>query len=260
MGKMEVGLQLYTLRDQMAIDLEGTLRHVAALGYSGVEFAGYFGRSAQEIRSLLDELNLKAIGSHIGLTNISENLQGEIDFIKTIGGSYFTCPSVPEEDRKDAAGWQSLYAIFQKTGEEVGKQGLQFCYHNHAFEFDIQVGDEFAFDALYQTTTTEAVKVELDVCWVQFAKQDVLTYIEKYKGRIPLLHLKDFTRDEQGQLKTLELGQGEVQLDQVIDASVKAGVKWLIVEQDSCQNPPLESIANSMNWLRSQNSDTYILR
>ncbi len=260
MSAMQVGLQLYTLRDDMAADAEGTLRKVAALGYAGVEFAGYHGMSASDIRSLLDELGMIAIGSHVGLTNIRQNLQGEIDFLQTIGGSYLVCPYLPAEEMKNEGDWTELFSLFQQAGETTRKQGLVFGYHNHDFEFAANVADQFVFDALYSSTTPDAVQVEMDVCWVQFAGQDPIAYIKKYANRLPLLHLKDFSKDQEGKIKTLELGQGVVQLADVISASAESGVKWLIVEQDTCQNPPLQSVENSMNWLVRHSSQAYTLK
>ncbi|TVY09677.1 sugar phosphate isomerase/epimerase family protein [Paenibacillus cremeus] len=250
MRRMGIGLQMYTLRNETAADFAGTLRQVVELGYEGVEFAGYGGLAAEELKALLQELNLKAIGAHVSLKNLRENLQGEIDYLKTIGGTYLICPFVAVEER-DVESWKRLFPFFQEIGAEARKQGLVFAYHNHAFEFEVNVGDEFVFDAMYSQTTPEAVQVEMDVCWVQFAGQDPLAYIPRYAGRLPLLHLKDFTKDEEGKMKTLEVGTGDVQLQGVIAAASDAGVEWLIVEQDHCyQNPPLQSVSNSLNWVK----------
>lgn len=250
MQRMGIGLQLYTLRDHMAADPAGTLSKVAELGYEGVEFAGYFGTPAVELRALLDELGLKAIGSHVSLSNIRNNLFGEIEYLKTIGGQYLICPLVPNSERKTEEDWTRLFAYFQEVGAEVRKHGLQFGYHNHAFEFESRIGGQVAFDALYASTGADEVQAEMDVCWVQYAKQDPLDYIGRYTGRLPLLHLKDFNRSADNRMQTLELGQGEVNLPAVITASGAAGVKWLIIEQDSCQKPPLECVANSLRWLK----------
>jgi sugar phosphate isomerase/epimerase len=251
MTTARIGLQLYTLRDNLAADFEGTIRQVAALGYQGVEFAGYYDRSAADVRALLDELGLKTIGSHVSLVRLKEDLQGEIDYLKTIGGDVLICPYLQPSDYSDEQAWKDTFAHLQHAGEEARKQGLKFAYHNHAFEFETQVNGEFAFDALYNATKPEDVLVELDVCWVQFAGQDPLAYIRKYAGRLELLHLKDFTKDADGKLVTLELGLGDVALQSVIAEANQAGVSWLIVEQDHCQKPPLESITNSMAWLKS---------
>ncbi|MDU0199798.1 MULTISPECIES: sugar phosphate isomerase/epimerase [Paenibacillus] len=248
MGRLGIGLQLYTLRDDMAKDLEGTLRHVAKLGYEGVEFAGYFDKPAAEMKDLLDELGLKAIGSHVSLERFRNNLQGEIDYLHTIGAKYAICPYVGAEERENAEQWRKLIAECEQIAIEVGKQGLQFLYHNHDFEFHHKVDGEFVFDAMY--AGKDAIQVEMDVCWVKYAGQDPLAYIAKYAGRLPLLHFKDFSKDAEGKLVTLELGLGEVPLEQVIKAAEQAGVEWLVVEQDHCQKPPLVSIENSLNWVK----------
>ncbi|MCZ8515580.1 sugar phosphate isomerase/epimerase [Paenibacillus filicis] len=250
MRRMGIGLQMYTLRNETAQDFIGTLRKVAELGYEGVEFAGYGGIPADEMKALLQELNLQAIGSHVGLAALRADLQKEIDYLKTIGAKYMMCPYVAAEDRSSAEDWKRLFAYLEEVGAEARKQGLIFGYHNHAFEFEDRVDDAFVFDALYAATTPEAVQVEMDVCWVQFAGQDPLAYIPKYAGRLPLLHLKDFSKSAEGGMQTLELGQGSVNLPGVLQASSEAGVEWLIVEQDHCQNPPLESVTNSLGWLK----------
>lgn len=250
MSKLRIGLQLYTLREETEQDFRGTLRKVAELGYEGVEFAGYGDLSAEEMKALLDELGLKAISSHVSLQAMRSDLQKEIHYLKTIGAKYMICPYLAPEDRPQGDAWRELFSFLQETGTQAAKQGLIFGYHNHDFEFQDQVGDQAAFDALFSATTPDAVQVELDVCWVQFAGQDPLAYIQKYAGRLPLLHLKDFNKGEDGEMITLELGKGSVNLPAVIEAASDAGVEWLIVEQDFCQNPPLESISNSLDWLK----------
>ncbi|WP_010268059.1 sugar phosphate isomerase/epimerase family protein [Paenibacillus senegalensis] len=250
MRRMGIGLQLYTLREETAKDFKGTLRKVAELGYEGVEFAGYGGIPAGEMKALLDELGLKAIGAHVGLHLLKDNLEQEIDYLKTIGASYMICPYVSPEERGGEAEWKERFELLAKVGAEARKHGLVFGYHNHDFEFTGHVGELTIFDALYEATKPEEVQVELDVCWVQFAGQDPLAYIAKYAGRLPLLHLKDFSRKPDGSMDTLQLGLGDVDLPAVIQASSDAGVEWLIVEQDHCQLPPLESVANSIQWVK----------
>jgi len=250
MKRLGIGLQLYTLRDELEKDFKGVLREVAALGYEGVEFAGYYDTAAAELKQLLDELGLKAIGSHVSVEKLRDNLQGEMDYLKTIGGKYLICPYVAPENRQKPEDWKTLFAFFAQVAAEAKKQGLQFLYHNHEFEFEMEVDGRSAFDALYASTDREEVQVELDVCWVQFSGNDPLAYIANYAGRLPLIHFKDFTKDAEGKIVTLELGLGVVQLDQVIQAAERAGAEWLIVEQDRCQKAPLTSIANSMNWVK----------
>jgi sugar phosphate isomerase/epimerase len=259
MRRLGIGLQLYTLRDDLAADFRGTLRRVAELGYEGVEFAGYGGLAAEELRDLLQELNLKAIGAHVSLINTRAHIQKEIAYLKTIGAQYYIIPHIAVEDRKDAKAWQVLFEFFEEAGRQVREAGLTFGYHNHAFEFEIKVGEEFVFDALYASTTPENVVAEMDVCWVQYAGQDPLQYVKKYAGRLPLLHLKDFKSSDQEQMDTVELGKGEVDLKNVIQASSDAGVEWLIVEQDRCANPPLASVETSLQWVKDNYLSAFTL-
>ncbi|WP_409342190.1 sugar phosphate isomerase/epimerase family protein [Paenibacillus sp. MBLB4367] len=251
MNRMGIGVQLYTLREDMAKDFKGTLRKVAELGYEGVEFAGYGGIPAEEMRDLLQSLGLKAIGSHVGLNNLRTNLEQEIAYLKTIGASYLVLPGIPGEERSDEESWKRIFALCGQVGEQAAEHGLVFGYHNHDFEFRTNIDGEYAFDALYSATAPEQVKVEMDIGWVQFAGFEPTDYIRKYSGRLPLVHLKDFRIDAEGKIDTVELGHGTIKLTDVIAAASEAGSEWLIVEQDRCANPPLESIETSINWLKT---------
>lgn len=252
MRRMGIGLQLYTLRDELSRDFAGTLRRVAAMGYEGVEFAGYGGLAAEELRDLLAELNLKAVGSHVGYARIQSGLVDEIAYLKTIGAKYLICPYLNVADFKTEEDWRKLFGLFVQAGEACAKEGLVFCYHNHAFEFEIRVDGEYLFDALYAATPVETVQAEMDTGWVQYAGQDTLGYIARYAGRLPLVHLKDYDgKTAEGGINTLELGNGVLPLKDIILAASDAGAEWLIVEQDRCANPPLECVAASIDWLKT---------
>lgn len=250
MNRMGIGLQLYTLREEMAKDFKGTLRKVAELGYEGVEFAGYGGLPAEELAELLQSLGLKAIAGHVGLNSIRTNLDQEIAYLQTIGARNLVLPGIPGEDRSDEESWKRIFALCGQAGEETAKQGLAFGYHNHDFEFKTQIDGAYAFDALFSATAPEHVKVEMDIGWVQFAGLEPIDYIRKYSGRLPLVHLKDFRIGADGKIDTVELGQGVIKLTDVIAAASEAGTEWLIVEQDNCANPPLESVETSITWLK----------
>lgn len=250
MAKMGIALQLYTLRDVTANDFAGTLRRVAELGYEGVEFAGYGGLSPEEMKALLAELSLKAVGSHVGLARLKDNLDEEIAMNVAVGSKYIVCPWLSETDRREPE-LQNTLKLFNEVAAKLAEHGIQFGYHNHAFELQEKVGERWLFDEIFARTPAEQVKVEMDVCWVTVAGQDPVAYISKYAGRLPLIHLKDIRKEADGKVLTVELGQGDVDLPAVIEAAGKAGADWLIVEQDHCQNPPLESVANSMSWLKA---------
>lgn len=242
---MGIGLQLYTLRDETSQDFVGTLRKVAELGYEGVEFAGYGGLEASELKALLDELNLQAIGSHVGVDRLRDHLEEEAEFNKAIGSKYIICPYMPEELRGDA--WAEQFKLFAEVAEKLKAYDLEFAYHNHDFEITEHINGERVFDALF--IQAPGVKAEMDVCWVQVAGLNPLEYIKQYSGRLPLIHLKDMRLTENG-VQTVVLGEGEVDLPNVIKTAGEAGVQWLVVEQDTCQLPPLTSVGISMEWLR----------
>lgn len=249
MRKMKIGLQLYTLRDELAQDFEGTLRKVAAMGYEGVEFAGYGGLKAEQLRELLQELNLEPIGNHIGLQLLEEDLDGQIEYLQAIGAKYAAIPWIAPEER-EAERWPGYIANFEAYGKRFLESGIQLTYHNHDFEFEVKLDGKPVFEALYEQTSEDSLKVEMDIGWVQYSGIDPVAYIGKYAGRLPLLHLKDFRQGEPGaQIDTVELGRGDLPLLPIIEAASEAGVEWLIVEQDACANPPLEAVAESFEWL-----------
>ncbi|SEO16499.1 sugar phosphate isomerase/epimerase [Paenibacillus sp. OV219] len=249
---MKIGLQLFTLRDELAQDFKGTLRQVAAMGYEGVEFAGYGDIPAEEMKALLNELGIEGFGSHVGLQQLEENIEGEIAYLKTIGARYAILPWVsPEMVAGGEAFWRDLITKLENFGKKFHEAGIEFCYHNHDFEFALKIDGEFVFDAMYTKVAADLLKVEMDIGWVQYSNQDPIAYIAKYAGRLPLLHLKDFRKGNPGeQIDTVELGNGDLALNDIIAAANKANVEWIVVEQDRCANPPLESVQTSINWLR----------
>jgi sugar phosphate isomerase/epimerase len=250
MSAWKVGIQLYTIRDETAKDFVGALKRVAAEGYQGVEFAGYGGLPANEMKALLDELGLQAIGSHVGIGRLTSALDEEIEYNLAIGSRYIVCPALGKEHRQDEAAWRNTFRLLEQIGDTCRERGIAFGYHNHRFEFEDQVGGEPALDALFGSVSADAVKVELDACWVHFAGYDPVAYIGKYAGRLPIVHFKDAKKKEDGQPITVELGQGEVDLHAIAKAADQAGTEWLVYEQDVCQNPPFTAMANSMRWMK----------
>ncbi|WP_090738822.1 sugar phosphate isomerase/epimerase [Paenibacillus sp. Mc5Re-14] len=242
----KVGLQLYTVREELEQDFEGTLRKVAELGYKGVEFHSFFGRSAKDVRALLDELNLEVVGTHIQYSRLLHHLDEEIAYHKELGNKYLIVPYLTEEERE----WDDLFVNLNRIGKKVKEHGLILAYHNHDFELTEKINDHPVFDALYDAVPDDLLQVEMDTCWVYYAGYDPVEYIGRYRGRLPIIHLKDMARDEQKKAVTVELGQGEVQLQTITDAAIEAGVDWVVVEQDFSSNPPIESIETSMKWLQ----------
>lgn len=250
MSMPKIALQLYTIRDAASQDFAGALEQVAAFGYRGVEFAGYGGMNAIELKRLLDQLGLQAVGSHVDYERILEALDDEIAFNQTIGNRYIVVPYLTEQYRQNGEDWRQVFANLHQAGLKCAEHGIILCYHNHDFELQIQLDGERVLDAMYQHVPASALQVELDTCWVHAAGCNPIAYIEQYAGRLPLIHLKDMQRLEDGSQLTVEFGQGEVPLLAIAEAASKANVEWIIVEQDFCQRPSLECAANNIKWLK----------
>jgi sugar phosphate isomerase/epimerase len=240
-----VGLQLYTLRDLLGDRFKETLEQVAAMGYKGVEFAGvYGGLNPGELRRFLDGLGLEVAGLHVPLEQLEQGLDGQVALARALGTPYLVCPWLDAGLRGSEAKWRELFGRLERLGKACRAAGLRLVYHNHEFEFEEKVGGRPAFDALF--AAAPSLEAELDVAWAHAGGQDPATYVRKYAGRLPLVHLKD----HEGR-RTVELGRGEVPVEAAVRAAQASGVRWLLVEQDESPRP-LESARVSLEWLRSR--------
>jgi sugar phosphate isomerase/epimerase len=247
MPKNPISIQMYTLRDQVAADIAGVLRAVAELGYGAVELHSFGNLSAAQVRAELDTLGLQASGMHVGLDRLERQLDAAIADMRTIGARHIVCPAAPLDRRESAEGYRSLAQTLNRIGRECQAQGLQLGYHNHNFEFQ-RFGDQTGYDILFAETDPALVKAELDVYWAAFAGQDPVALIRNLGSRVPLVHLKDMAA---GSRAFAEVGHGTLDFPSILAACDDAGVEWLIVEQDRCERPPLESVGMSLAYLRS---------
>lgn len=248
MSKPDVGLQLYTLRDLLKDDFLGTLKKVAEIGYKHVEFAGYGGISAAEMRKALDDLGLKSHSSHTNIQALRDDFNKNTEYFLEIGNRYIAFGSLSGSELGDPERMPALMEEVERLGERCKQIGLQLCYHNHAFEFD-KVGENVILEEIYNRTSPEHFQAELDLYWVKKAGFDPLTLVQTYKGRVPLLHIKDMADDEAQSFA--EVGHGIIDYHPVFEAATELGVRHYIVEQDKCQRPPLESVKMSFDYLRS---------
>lgn len=239
-----VGLQLYTLRNQMAEDFEGTLARVAQLGYKEMEFAGYFDNSARDVRRMLDSLGLTSPAAHIQLTAIRNNLQAEVDFAATLGQQYVVVPSLPANERT-LADYQRHAELLNRAGEVCRRSGLMMGYHNHDFEFE-ETGGRVHYDVLLEETDPQLVAMELDLYWIRNAGVNPKNYFERYPGRFAMLHVKDMARNG----SMVEVGRGTIDFPELFAYEDTAGFKHYFVEHDNPEDP-MESVAYSINSVRS---------
>ncbi|WP_062351755.1 sugar phosphate isomerase/epimerase family protein [Bacillus kwashiorkori] len=249
MKKIPVALQLYTLREQCEHNFYETLQKVAQLGYSGVELAGFHQLSADQLKTILDELNLVAISSHVPLADLQNNLEEVISNHKILNTKYIVCPYLLEEQRQESF-YDDLIPFLEETGNRLRQEGLILCYHNHDFELETLSNGKTALETIFDSVSKENLQTELDIYWLTKAGENPLDWLHRYSGRTPLVHLKDMTLDDEKIFA--ELGTGGVNIDAVLQIGEQNQVEWWIVEQDQCKGDPLESVTISINYLKEK--------
>jgi len=256
----KVGVQLYTVRDAMKQDFEGSIAKVAAIGYKEVEFAGYFDRTPQQVRAILDKNGLTAPSMHIDYPSLGDKFPKVVEAATIIGHKYIVCPWIDDDVRKRGE-WKNAAETFNKAAAISKKAGIQFAYHNHHFEF-ARVDGKYAYDILLEQTDKGLVKMEMDLCWMTIAGQDPLKYFARYPGRFPMVHVKD-VKSVPAQLKVdepvdfervfpvmTEVGSGVIDWKRLLSHSDEAGIQHYFVEHDYPKDQ-FGSIATSYKYLEA---------
>jgi sugar phosphate isomerase/epimerase len=241
-----IALQLYTLRQQAAADFPGMLREVANAGYDAVEFAGYGGLEARELRALIDRLGLRAISSHVPYQHFAQDAAAAIDELKLLGCRYAIVPGIPQELRGEES-VPSLTANFNAWGEQCRAAGLHFGYHNHGWELEPR-GETTFLDLLAAETDPSLVDLQIDVYWTLVAGADPVALIARNAGRVPTLHAKELLSD--GESRDTTVGDGVTPWPEVLAAARAAGTEWFIVEQEDDPEHAYRDIRRSMLNLR----------
>jgi len=257
----KVGVQLYTVRDAMKADFEGTIAKVAAIGYKEVEFAGYFDHTPQQVRAVLDKNGLTAPSVHVDYPSCSEaKFPKVVEAATIIGHKYIVCPWI-DDDVRARGEWKAAAEVFNKAAAVSKKAGIQFAYHNHDFEF-VKVDGKYAYDILLEQTDVNLVKMEMDLCWMTVAGQDPVKYFDRYPGRFPMVHVKDVKSvppsDKPGEPVALdkvfpfmtEVGSGSIDWKRIFAHSGKAGIEHYFVEHDYPKDQ-FASIAASYKYLET---------
>lgn len=247
--EIPVAIQLYTVRSLAKEDWPGAVKKVAEIGYDAVEFAGFGGLEAKEVKKLVDDLGLLVAGSHEGFQGLANDTQARIDFNLAIGNKNLVVPSMPGEWRKEGEDSIKRFAEeMNKIGEKVNAAGAQLSYHNHAFEFETKFGDKTMWDVIFGNTEPELVKAELDVAWAKRGGFEPADLIRQHSDRIKMLHMKDALVEQD--FKLTPVGLGTVDIKGTIAAAKETGVEWYIVEQDHCEGPVEEAIAISVKNMK----------
>ena len=271
MATLPIALQLYSVRDALEQDFVGTLEKVKAFGYDGVEFAGLYGHSAEEVRAMCEKIGLVPISAHVPFADMVEDPAGVLGEYKKLC-PYVVVPYMPEEKRPGTDGFAQTLKEIELVGKMAKKLGMVLLYHNHDFEF-VKVDGKYGLDILYDTIPADLLQTELDTCWINVGGEDPVAYIRKYTGRAPIVHLKDFVGGKSEGAALYELigidsdakkaaaeafsfrpiGQGVQNFPEILKATKDAGASWVVVEQDrpAPGGESMESAKQSIDYLRS---------
>lgn len=274
MKKFPVALQLYSVRDAMAEDFEGTLQKVAAMGYQGVEFAGLFGHSAEEVRDVCARYGLDPISAHVSYAEMMEDIEKAMTTYATIGCQYIVIPHYNwnfGHESYQGESYEEFIAHVKELGAAAKKHGMVLLYHNHDFEFEKMENGEYRLVNLYNDVPADLLQTQLDTCWVNVGGENPASFIRRYDGRTPVVHLKDFAGqrsdkmyaligvddgDQKSETQTAfelrPVGYGLQKFPEILEAATASGVQWVVVEQDSPSmgKTPLECAALSREYLK----------
>ena len=227
-----VGFQVYTARDLAQRDLAGTLQQLAQIGYKDVELFQYHGKSAQEVRSMLDANGLRSPSLHVPIDRLrnAEEWKKVIADAKVVGHEYLTIPWVAENDRDSVESWQRIGAQLNEGARAAQAEGLKVAYHNHEFEFK-PVGGRVPMDILASETDPALVSFELDCYWAFHAGQDPVQFMTSHPNRVKMLHIKDSGGAPEH--KMLDVGAGTIPWKSVLATGAQQGVQHHFVEHDN---------------------------
>ena len=243
----KVGVQLYTVRTDLEKDFDGTLGKVAAIGYKEVEFAGYFGHTAAQVRDALKKHGLTSPAAHIDYPTVSDSAKWAktLDDAAIVGQKFLVNPWIDPSIRDKPDEWKRIADVYNTAAAAAHKHGIQFCYHNHNFEFypRADAGGKLPIDILLESCDPKLVKFELDLCWISAAGKDPLDYFKLYPGRFPLVHVKGLRKVPAAQATPVPIEKvlpdvTDVGHDDVIDwkrifaQAKQAGIEHYFVEHD----------------------------
>ncbi len=267
--KFPVAVQLYSVRDQLSTDFEGTLKAIKAMGYDGVEFAGLYGKSAAEIKKICAELGLTPISAHVPFIDMMAD-PDLLNVYAEIGCEFVVIPYLTEEYRPGNPKFQEVIDGAKMLGAKAKELGIKLAYHNHDFEF-AKIDGEYALDILYKEVPADLLQTQLDTCWVNVGGENPADYIRKYAGRCEIVHLKDFVggksdnmyaligidedekKDTAGKFEFRPVGSGVQNFPEIIKACEESGARWVVVEQDepTMGLGRMESVEKGIEYLKT---------
>lgn len=250
---MPIGLQLYSVRELLPKDFDGTLQQLAAAGYKEVEAAGYYKKTAPEWKKAMDAAGLRCVSTHHSLADLNQKLDELIEYGHTIGLQYMICSWAGVHRDPAAKGdltlddWRYVADQFNTIGEKVKAAGMQFGYHNHTIEFKSENGVMF-YDELLKRTDPKVVIFEMDCGWVIAAGSNPVEYLKKSPERFPLFHVKCFTRQPDGKYRNVVMGHGIPDYHPIFRAGT--GLKHYFIEQEEFSGDPMTEMREDADFMK----------
>ncbi len=250
MRQDQISLQLYTVRKETARDMPTTLRRISEIGYPAVEFAGYGDLSPQDLKSIIDDLGIRASGAHVPFDSWETDPESVITDMHTLDCTHAILPMAPPEYCRDEAVVAGLAESLNRWGELCRQESVTFSYHNHDFEF-APLGETTMWDVLIKETDPSLVHFELDLYWVRYGGADPEPLLSDLGDRIPLVHLKDMASDDTR--SDLPVGEGIMPWTSLLEAADAASVEWYVAEQDNPRDA-LDDVRTSLQSMRNLTS------
>ncbi len=256
---LPLGIQLYSVRDQLPTDYEGTLKQIAELGYREVEAAGFYNHSASDVKQAMQKAGLHCVSAHYSYDALNGHINEIVEFMKVIGSQYIIC-SYPGHHGGQGPTftldeWRWNAGEFNKFGKQISAAGLKFGYHNHTMEFHEENG-VVPYDELMRLTDPAYVTMEMDLGWVTVGGGNPIELLHRYGNRISMLHVKDFKPFKVPQ--TIEnpptataLGQGSIDYRPILAAAAQTGhIKHCFVEQEEYNMPVMQELKIDAEYMR----------
>ena len=249
-----MGIQLYTLRDhiQTAPDFDATLARLSAMGVTDVQISAIGDIPAETQRGILEKHGMKVCVTHKSFERMQNDLPALIEEHKIIGCDAIGLGSAPREYRGSVTAVREFISIVTEIGKELKKHGMTFHYHNHDLEFEPLEGGGTMMDLLLTETDPETFRFIPDVMWAHFAGQDPAALLYKMKGRVKVLHFKDYILNEAGDRQFVSLGQGKTNLADCYNAAKELGIPYIMYEQDADwkNGDPFASVEESWAFMK----------
>jgi sugar phosphate isomerase/epimerase len=243
-----IALELWTVRHELAEDLPATLATVAEIGYGAVELVKLEGWPAADLRRVLDANGLQVVSAHVPYVDLRDDLDAVVAYHTALGHKDLVISVIPGDLRQTEDDWRERIDEIEAIAKRCRAAGFRLSYHNHAMEFENYVDGDEVHDVIFRQVAADLLNVQLDTYFVKSMGKDPVAYIERYAGRLPLLHAKEAPIPG-SERSNPEVGQGSIDWPAVVAASEEAGVEWVIVEQNCIDRPALDSIAISYRYL-----------